>query len=177
MDSWLDFKCFTRFTISTEKPIESSVSLFSFKKIASFYYIISQNRIYFIDASPLAIWCFSLRSKWCCSFHSQWCDVCTETLGEADIMSEGNIISISDIICQRQTSFKKVTFVSRQKWLFSWWERVDSNHRSWKQQIYSLSPLATREPPHKLVMGLEPATCWLQISCSANWATPANIKL
>ena len=26
-----------------------------------------------------------------------------------------------------------------------WWERVDSNHRSWKQQIYSLSPLATRE--------------------------------
>ena len=26
-----------------------------------------------------------------------------------------------------------------------WWERVDSNHRSIKQQIYSLSPLATRE--------------------------------
>ncbi len=26
-----------------------------------------------------------------------------------------------------------------------WWERVDSNHRSYKQQIYSLSPLATRE--------------------------------
>ena len=23
-------------------------------------------------------------------------------------------------------------------------------------------------------MGLEPATCWLQISCSANWATPAQ---
>lgn len=26
-----------------------------------------------------------------------------------------------------------------------WWARVDSNHRSIKQQIYSLSPLATRE--------------------------------
>ena len=57
-----------------------------------------------------------------------------------------------------------------------WWREVDSNHRSHWQQIYSLPPLATREPLQKkveLVMGLEPATCWLQISCSANWATPA----
>ena len=29
-----------------------------------------------------------------------------------------------------------------------WWGKVDSNHRSYKQQIYSLSPLATREFPH-----------------------------
>ncbi len=38
---------------------------------------------------------------------------------------------------------------------------MDSNHRSETQQIYSLPPLATREPLHKmeLVMGLEPATC------------------
>ena len=28
---------------------------------------------------------------------------------------------------------------------FFWWERVDSNHRSEAQQIYSLPPLATRE--------------------------------
>ena len=28
-----------------------------------------------------------------------------------------------------------------------WWERVDSNHRSQRQQIYSLPPLATREFP------------------------------
>ena len=28
---------------------------------------------------------------------------------------------------------------------FFWWERVDSNHRSQRQQIYSLPPLATRE--------------------------------
>ncbi len=29
------------------------------------------------------------------------------------------------------------------------WVEVDSNHRSIKQQIYSLSPLATRESTHK----------------------------
>ena len=29
--------------------------------------------------------------------------------------------------------------------LFLWWERVDSDHRRHCQQIYSLSPLATRE--------------------------------
>ena len=53
------------------------------------------------------------------------------------------------------------------------WMEVDSNHRSNLQQIYSLSPLATREPIHKPMIGLEPITCWLQISCSANWATSA----
>ena len=30
---------------------------------------------------------------------------------------------------------------------WAWWGKVDSNHRSDKQQIYSLSPLATREFP------------------------------
>ena len=45
---------------------------------------------------------------------------------------------------------------------------VDSNHRRRCQQIYSLSPLATREISHmELVNGVEPSTCWLQISCSA----------
>ena len=32
-------------------------------------------------------------------------------------------------------------------WLV-WWGKVDSNHRSQWQQIYSLPPLATREFPH-----------------------------
>ncbi len=32
--------------------------------------------------------------------------------------------------------------------LLVWWARVDSNRRSGKQQIYSLSPLATREHAH-----------------------------
>ena len=49
-----------------------------------------------------------------------------------------------------------------------WWERVDSDHRSQRQQIYSLPPLAARERSHmELVNGVEPSTCWLQISCSA----------
>ena len=95
-----------------------------------------------------------------------------------------------------------------------WWGEVDSNHRSHGRQIYSLFPLAAREPHHaiqkafcflpqpeegawpspatrtngpgnlelvfialrnmELTMGIEPATCWLQISCSASWATPAS---
>ena len=43
-----------------------------------------------------------------------------------------------------------------------WWGMVDSNHRRRCQQIYSLSPLATREIPHihlELVDGFEPPTC------------------
>ena len=27
----------------------------------------------------------------------------------------------------------------------------------------------------ELAIGLEPTTCWLQISCSTNWATPAHL--
>ena len=49
---------------------------------------------------------------------------------------------------------------------YVWWGKVDSNHRSYKQQIYSLSPLATREFPQihfafcvEPVDGLEPPTC------------------
>ena len=43
-----------------------------------------------------------------------------------------------------------------------WWRRVDSNHRSNLQQIYSLPPLATRElllMQLELVDGFEPPTC------------------
>ncbi len=50
-----------------------------------------------------------------------------------------------------------------------WWERVDSNHRRYNQQIYSLPHLATLELLHiqlcspkrglELVDGLEPPTC------------------
>ena len=51
----------------------------------------------------------------------------------------------------------------------TWWGKVDSNHRRHCQQIYSLSPLATREFPQifhspvsdevELVDGFEPPTC------------------
>ena len=42
-------------------------------------------------------------------------------------------------------SYKKA-LISKKSRLF-WWGRVDSNHRRHSQQIYSLSPLATREHP------------------------------
>ncbi len=37
-----------------------------------------------------------------------------------------------------------MTIFDRQKW----WREVDSNHRRLSRQIYSLIPLATREPLH-----------------------------
>lgn len=39
----------------------------------------------------------------------------------------------------------KRTLIPTNQRPFFWWELVDSNHRSITQQIYSLSPLATRE--------------------------------
>ena len=53
------------------------------------------------------------------------------------------------------------------------WIRTNEVER---QQIYSLPPLAAREFLRnlELVIGLEPTTCWLQVSCSTNWAIPAK---
>ena len=63
---------------------------------------------------------------------------------------------------------KSTHCLGRQMCAFFWWGMVDSDHRSQWQQIYSLPPLAAREIPHmELVNGVEPSTCWLQISCSA----------
>ena len=46
------------------------------------------------------------------------------------------------------------------KYLFCWWERVDSDHRSQWQQIYSLPPLAARERSHIL---------FCRHSCANGW--------
>ena len=46
--------------------------------------------------------------------------------------------------------------ITERCWTFLWWGRTDSNHRSETQQIYSLSPLATRELPHIKLARLEP---------------------
>ena len=40
-----------------------------------------------------------------------------------------------------------------------WWTGMDSNHRRQCRQIYSLIPLAAREPVLELVIGVEPTTC------------------
>ncbi len=44
-------------------------------------------------------------------------------------------------------------------------------------------PILNFYPAHKcgrekleLAIGIEPTTCWLQISCSASWATPAKLN-
>ena len=50
-----------------------------------------------------------------------------KTLGEADIISAGNIIGAANIICRRQTSFKKRAFVGRQKCAFCWSRVRESN--------------------------------------------------
>ena len=52
-----------------------------------------------------------------------------------------------------------------------------------REQIYSLSPLATRPSAHRIsdlqirctepLVGIEPTTYWLQISCSTSWAKVA----
>ena len=50
------------------------------------------------------------------------------TLGEADIISEGNIISVSVIICCQANIIQKSHLcLGRQKWLFCWWAIKDSN--------------------------------------------------
>ena len=51
------------------------------------------------------------------------CAVRHTSLGEAVIIGEANII------CRRQTSFKKRTFVGRQKCVFCWQGQKDSNPR------------------------------------------------
>ena len=48
---------------------------------------------------------------------------------QAHIIREANIIGEANIICRRQTSFKKRTFVGRQKCVFCWQGQEDSNPR------------------------------------------------
>ena len=65
------------------------------------------------------------------------------------------------LICEKSARKHKKTW-SKVTFTPSWWRRVDSNHRSVTQQIYSLPPLATRELLRiqlELVDGLEPPTC------------------
>ena len=67
-----------------------------------------------------------------------------------------------------------------------WWGRTDSNHRSEKQQIYSLSPLATRELPHihlsvrRVInpwhpLWLEPVDGLVQSRCGSVKSSPATL--
>ena len=58
---------------------------------------------------------------------------------------------------------------------------LSSGDRIWTNDLRVMSPTSFQTAPprdinflnQKPMIGLEPITCWLQISCSANWATSA----
>ena len=59
---------------------------------------------------------------------------------------------------------------------YIWWAGVDSDHRSQVTTDLQSVPFGRSGtyPYMELAIGIEPTTCWLQVSCSANWATPAK---
>ena len=65
------------------------------------------------------------------------------------------VISLRAVFPIRPPSPKTQKKTNPKGLVFFWWGRTDSNHRSDTQQIYSLSPLATRELPHMKLSVLE----------------------
>ena len=59
--------------------------------------------------------------------------------------------------------------------LLKWWEEMDLNHRTRRNRFTVCRVWPLRYPP-KMVpkAGLEPATYWLQVSCSTSWAISAK---
>ena len=58
----------------------------------------------------------------------------------------GNVPQALFLIRPFESIHKKLRYIKR--CISIWWGKMDSNHRRRSQQIYSLSPLATREFPH-----------------------------
>ena len=58
-------------------------------------------------------------------------------MAQPHIISDSVIIGEANIICRRQTSFKKASFVSRQKRLFCWRIGWDSNPRTVARHLIS----------------------------------------
>ena len=67
------------------------------------------------------------------------------TLAKRIPLGKSRISLRSNITRRRRIELKKALASAS---AFFWWERVDSDHRSQRQQIYSLPPLATRERSH-----------------------------
>ena len=110
-------------------------------------------------------------------FVPQWCDVCHKMWRSHASLGEAVIIGRSPASFAEGKHHSKNAPLSVDKSAFfvggRWWIRT--TEVKW-QQIYSLPPLAAREISHimstwcgqlELVIGVEPTTCWLQISCSA----------
>ena len=69
-------------------------------------------------------------------------------------------------------------------WAYTQYTCVNCGSRIWTCDLRVMSPTSFQTAPSrdmkliisieiKPMIGLEPITCWLQISCSANWATSA----
>ena len=114
---------------TTENSIDSSASLFSFTKSPPVKSNYIKNSGHFHDASPMATWCICYANMMLLHLVSQWCDVCHKMWQSHTSLGVAVIIGEANIICRRQTSFKKRTFVGRQKCVFCWRARGDSNPR------------------------------------------------
>ena len=73
-------------------------------------------------------------------------------------------------------------------WAYTQYTCVNCGSRIWTCDLRVMSPTSFQTAPSrdmkliisieiKPMIGLEPITCWLQISCSANWATSACLLL
>ena len=82
------------------------------------------------DASPCGDMMFFASLKMMLLHYvSQWCDVCPNVPSGTHHSLQRSSLGKAHIICQRQTSFKKRTFVGRQKCVFCWQGQEDSNPR------------------------------------------------
>ena len=93
------------------------------------------------------------------------------TYGADDRTWTDNLLITSQLLCQlSHTSISIFCF-------YKWWWKKDSNLRSRPTTDLQSAPFGHSgiPPLMELMIGLEPITCWLQVSCSANWATPAHL--
>ena len=82
------------------------------------------------------------------------CEIKFAHIREANTSLRSNFTLRSKISLAKWANFTEKIRLQKQSDFF-WWGRTDSNHRSETQQIYSLSPLATRELPHILLRSVE----------------------
>ena len=82
------------------------------------------------------------------------CEIKFAHIREANTSLRSNITLRSKISLAQWANFTAKRALPKQC-SFCWLGRTDSNHRSETQQIYSLSPLATRELPHILLRSVE----------------------
>ena len=130
--------------ISTEKSIESSISLFSFTKSPPFIKLYHR----FLHISMMhrrRRYDVMLRIMMLLRFVPQWCDVCHKMRRSHASLGEAVIIGNANIICCRQTSFKKVTFVLVDKSDFF----VGTGDRNWTCTVshWNLNPARLPVPP------------------------------